>query len=180
MTDDGEWWADEAAELRRRNGPADRYWLTRHEPGLGHSGALVVVMLNPSTATDELDDPTVRRLRAFARRWECEWLHVANLYSQRATKPAELDHHLDVTEWERDAWRLALGFTHEADARVVCAWGNHARQRRIAAFETAAIQTSDPHRVPLHDLRAFGHTKQGQPKHPLYLRGDTNLVPYVS
>ena len=47
-------------------------------------GGMLVVMLNPSTATDEVDDPTIRRCIGFAKREGCAWLKVGNLSPVRA------------------------------------------------------------------------------------------------
>ena len=65
-----------------------RYLLTRRV-GLTDD-AVTFVMLNPSTADEIQDDPTIRRCIAFANRWGFGWPHVANLSPLRATDPKVL------------------------------------------------------------------------------------------
>ena len=67
-----------------------RYLLTREisEPLFSRGPACCFVMLNPSTADAQQDDPTGRRCMGFARREGCVGLSVVNLYGLRATKPA--------------------------------------------------------------------------------------------
>src|SRR3954470_11499675 len=69
-----------------------RYRLTRY---WGPGSMLPFVMLNPSTADDEVDDPTIRRCMGFARREGLGGIVVANLYALRATYPKSLALHPD-------------------------------------------------------------------------------------
>ena len=50
----------------------------------------VFIMLNPSTADAETDDPTIRRCVGFARSWDLGGVHIANLFALRASDPGEL------------------------------------------------------------------------------------------
>lgn len=123
-------------------------------------------MLNPSTADASIDDPTIRRCRGFADRWECNGIVVANLYALRATNPEELWKAEDPVGPENDSWlhRLANEFDD-----VVCAWGSNAKQERVD--EVVKI-------FRRYGCRLFhlGLTKSGQPKHPLYIKGDQPLI----
>ena len=70
-----------------------RYRLTRtveSESSALTLGRVLYVMLNPSTATAETDDATIRKCKGFARRWGFRELEVVNLFSFRATKPKDL------------------------------------------------------------------------------------------
>lgn len=73
-----------------RDGGWHRYLLARIWDPSPAAALLVWIMLNPSTADHERDDPTVRRCAGFARRLGYGGIAVANLYSYRATDPREL------------------------------------------------------------------------------------------
>lgn len=146
-----------------------RYLLTR--PGDLHAdkGTALFLMLNPSTADATEDDPTIRRCRNFARAWGCNGLAVANLYALRATDPTELWKHPDPIGPDND-WRLRAIAEEYTD--IVCAWGANARAERVAAV--ANILTAAGGR-----LWCLGTTKDGHPRHPLYVRGDQPLIPWA-
>lgn len=118
--------------------------------------------LNPSIADETQDDPTIRRCKAFAKSWGCDSLVMTNLFAWRATDPRDMKAADDPVGPDNDAWidRLA------AIAHVkIAAWGVHGafggRDRIVAA------------RIP--DLMCLGLTKDGAPRHPLYLRSDAEL-----
>lgn len=133
---------------------------------------MVFVMLNPSTADAEVDDPTIRRCIGFARREGYDALHVLNLYAYRATKPADCFGASDPVGPENDGY-LGREFTAAVGAGfpVVVAWGANARSDRVAAVLRLA-----PHALT---LRCLGMTKGGHPRHPLYVHGDQPLVPFT-
>jgi hypothetical protein len=69
-----------------------RYGLWRYEGDLLTPGerSCLFVMLNPSTADDRVDDPTIRRCRNFAKGWGYSYTLIANVFAYRATVPADL------------------------------------------------------------------------------------------
>lgn len=135
-----------------------RFRLTRRfKDGIG---VVNFIMLNPSTATADIDDPTIRRCMAFARAWRASELVVTNIFALRATDPRELRRVADPVGPENDEW--ILGVAQAAD-RVICAWGNHGRLGGRGTSVAAMLRTAG---VELHALRI---TKLGQPQHPLYL-----------
>lgn len=139
---------------------AYRYMLTR--AWLGGYSTVMCIGLNPSTADETIDDPTIRRCVAFAQSWGYERMTMFNLFAYRATDPAVLVREcragVDVVGAENDE-HLVLGASH---ARVViAAWGAHPFARERAAQVRAILP-------PLHCLRT---TKGGAPAHPLYLPG---------
>ncbi len=152
-----------------------RYTLSRdigrHSPGLFEAGStpgpqrVLFCMLNPSTANDLTDDPTVRRCIGFARRWKARELCVVNLFAARATDPRQLRRMADpVGAINDDVIR------HEARTAdlVVAAWGRHGSYlgRDQVVLEILSRQG---------DVWALGLTADGAPKHPLYVRGDAVL-----
>lgn len=127
------------------------------------------VMLNPSTADADVDDPTIRRCIGFAKEWGAGGIAVVNLFALRATDPASLALHDDphgVDNWQH--WQVVAD---EAQI-VVCAWGAH----HMAAFVVRAIVAALRGRGV--EPRCLGTTKSGAPRHPLYVRGGTPLVPF--
>lgn len=140
-----------------------RYTLGRRWTQDLESGAAVFVMLNPSTADANKDDPTIRRCIGFAKALGCGGLHVVNLYAFRATKPADLwraDYPIgpDNDEVLRETFTAAA---HE-DRPVIAAWGANAPEARATFVSEMAREAGAP-------LLALGLTKDGAPRHPLYL-----------
>jgi len=137
---------------------AYRYSLSRQ---WGDDGSVCWIMLNPSTATASVDDPTIRRCVGFSRAWGYGALEVVNLYALRSTDPAGLWKSTDPVGPQNDA--AILRATQRASL-VVCAWGANAKPARVAQVRELLMET------PLHHL---GRTKAGMPRHPLYLRADS-------
>lgn len=140
----------------------------------GGRPAAVFVMLNPSTADANVDDPTIVRCRGFAEREGCGSLTAVNLYAYRATKPENMwlaalagadIVGTDNDDTLRDAFRAAA----RDGGPVIAAWGANAHADRVEFVAALAAAAG----VQLH---ALGVTKAGQPRHPLYLRADTPLT----
>lgn len=142
-----------------------RYWLRR--TWQADTEHLPIIMLNPSTADADADDPTIRRCVAFAKRQGYGGLFVANLYALRSTDPAQLWLHPDPVGPRNDE-ELAMLFDGARlwDRTVLCAWGANARPERVARVRELAAGV---------ELLALGTTKAGAPRHPLYVRGDTPM-----
>jgi hypothetical protein len=143
---------------------AYRYALTRRWDVLS-SRCLVVVGLNPSTADAHTDDPTIRRCVAFAKREGCGQLLMLNLYALRSTDPAALWSHPNPIGPGNDSHIKRL--TGPSDL-VLAAWGSNARDADRASAVLALLPP----------VVCLGTTKDGHPRHPLYVRGDTPLVPW--
>lgn len=124
------------------------------------------VMLNPSTADETTDDPTVRRCMAFARREGCGRLVVVNLYALRATNPKALRAADDPRGPDNgDHLRRAAA---QADI-IIAAWGgNH-----LGGSWPVKVRAILAEHGPVHALRV---TKAGDPGHPLYVPADAPLV----
>ena len=135
-----------------------RYLLTRVWDSSGKR--VLFVMLNPSTATEIQNDPTVERCERRARALGFGAFRVTNIFAFRATDPKDMRAAADPVGPENDASIVEnLGW---AD-RVICAWGTHGSHLdRGPKVEKMLRQSTKP----LHHL---GITKHGHPKHPLYV-----------
>lgn len=138
------------------------------EPSLLQERRILLVMLNPSTATDTVNDPTITRCMRFSRAWGFDRLMVVNLFSLRSTDPSAL-YGDETAEGDPENLTTILQVARDAH-RIVCAWGAHGALRGRAAHVVAELRRDG------HQLHALKLTKDGQPGHPLYLRSD--LVPF--
>lgn len=147
-----------------------RYALSRQTGLLNAGGTVLFIMLNPSTADAETDDPTIRRCLGFARRWGYRRLDVANLYAWRATDPARLHDAADPVGPENDQWIARLACRARL---VIVAWGAnlHPQPRRVGRV----CDLLDHYRRP---VRCLGLTQHGHPRHPVRLAGAIEPVPF--
>lgn len=144
---------------------------------------LLWVMLNPSTADARDDDPTIRRVVSFTRREGFTQLEVVNLFAFRAAEPEDLwrayAEARDVVGPLNDAI-IAAGIA-AADS-VVLAWGaapasrlRRARWDRRVDAVTARIVDLRPEQGR---FRCLGTSRDGHPRHPLFVRSACPLVPW--
>ena len=130
----------------------DRWW--------GKGTRAVFIMLNPSTADADMDDPTIRRCIGFAKAWGADGLTVVNLFAYRATDPEALRECSAPVGPENDhaIRRAVAGAQH-----VVAAWGTNSfiggRAYRVKKIIKEMGAT----------LRCLGRTNSGNPRHPLYV-----------
>lgn len=140
-----------------------RYLLTRH---WGSGPRALFVGLNPSTADATVDDASTRRMVGFARSAGCGSLALVNLYAWRSTSPAVLHHVADPIGPDNDSW--ITGSAGAADL-VLAAWGTHATPGRAATvLQLLGCAT----------VWCLGLTRDGHPRHPLYVPARTPLVVY--
>jgi hypothetical protein len=132
-----------------------------------------VLGVNPSTADETLDDPTIRKDKGFAARLECSRLIKGNLFGFRATDIRDLRKMTEAhaTGPENDAHLLQI--MAEADL-VVAAWGPTSKlppqlRRRWYKVARLADEAGKP-------LWCWGTAKDGQPRHTLMLAYDTPLA----
>jgi hypothetical protein len=154
---------------------AYRYTLHRRIPSvLRWVKPCLFVMLNPSTADATMDDPTIRRCIGFAKREGCTDLTVVNLFALRATDPKQIQ---AATAMGKDPigpdnWNhfTAQIEGHQRIGLIIAAWGAH-----------PMASTMPVHHERLREARALclGMTKDGSPRHPLYVKADQPLVTWA-
>lgn len=135
----------------------------------------VWIMCNPSTADAVKDDPTIRRCTSFARAWGSGGILVVNLFAYRSPNPRILRTQPDPIGPDNDAviaWHL--GDDHERVGPVVAAWGVHGTHLNRGAYVTELIAMHGK------KLLCLGVTKNGHPKHPLYIPNHTQAVDYAT
>ncbi len=127
------------------------------------SPPLVMLMLNPSTATELQNDPTVERCERRARQNGYGGLQVLNIFALRSTDPKNLYETSNPTGDYNDFFiRLILKQNVEND-NIVCGWGTHGmlNNREKDIFKLFQKESITP--------KAFKWTKNGHPQHPLYI-----------
>jgi hypothetical protein len=118
------------------------------------------VMLNPSTATEVQNDPTVERCERRARALGFGGFAVANIFGFRATDPKVMRAAADPVGPQNDTAILALAGAADL---VLCAWGTHGAHLGRGAAVEALLRGAGL------DLFHLGLTRAGAPKHPLYI-----------
>ncbi len=131
---------------------------------------LAFIMLNPSTASYQVDDPTIRRCMRFAGAKGYGGIIVANLFAYRCTDPSELPNDESAIGPDNDAFIRKIKTYTGYYVDVCFAWGTKGAmqgrdQQIIAQFPNAYF---------------LERTKEGHPKHPLYIRSDAQLQPFIS
>ena len=145
-----------------------RYRLTRHWDA--DRRALPFVMLNPSTADADIDDPTIRRCIGFAKREGAGGIVVVNLFAFRATSPVDMFAEPERVGPHNEEHLTEVGATSVAvKMPIVCAWGAHGKATAQWAVDLFRRQGAN--------LVCLGKTQNGNPRHPLYVVGTQALVP---
>lgn len=146
-----------------------RYALTRVWDPAGTR--VTFVMLNPSTATEVQNDPTVERCERRARALGHGAFRVTNIFAWRETDPKAMRRVADPVGPENDA--AILDACDWANV-IVCAWGSHGAHLGRGPAVEAFLRDRG---WPLHHL---GLTREGHPRHPLYIAYATLPAPWVA
>lgn len=151
-----------SADRRHRYSLIHR-WDELINPGRG----IAWICLNPSTADEHQLDPTLRRIRDFSTRWGYSHFIMLNAFAWRATRPADMKAATDPVGSENDHW-----ITHWSERvdRVVLGWGEHGTHRDRHAQVLGLIEPAK--------VFCLARNASGQPKHPLYVAGDTSPQPF--
>ena len=145
-----------------------RYTLERR---WDHGPLLPFIMLNPSTADADIDDPTIRRCMGFACREGFGGIIVGNLFAFRATDPKVMlaaPNRVGPLN-EKTLFDIATRAWLE-EVPIVAAWGSNADGK--GGFTVARLRGIGA------TVKCLGMTKGGEPRYPLYVKGDQPLVEY--
>jgi hypothetical protein len=130
---------------------------------------IAFILLNPSTADEHKNDPTIRRCISFARAWNFGSIEVLNLFAYRATDYRELFKVSDPIGAENNRFLMQAV---ERCSTVVLGWGTRGtllgRDRQVMSLLARR-----------NDLYCIGITRDGQPRHPLYVKGSACLVSFL-
>jgi hypothetical protein len=127
---------------------------------------VMFVGLNPSTADEMSDDPTLTRCINFAKSWGYGGVCMANLFAFRATEPSDMKASDDPIGTENNTWLKKLA---KDAALVVAAWGN----------DGSYLERSEQVKKLLPNLYCLKLNKSGEPAHPLYQAAKLKPVPIV-
>lgn len=143
-----------------------RTWRYSLRRSFGPGGQVMFLMLNPSTADEFNNDPTIRRCIGFAKAWGYGRLVVCNIFAYRATDPAVMKRAADPVGPGNDQ---AISDCYWESDIAVAAWGVHGdhlgRGKRLM--------------TTLPTLLCLGKTKDGHPRHPLYVSRGQKPEPFT-
>ncbi|KAB1184830.1 MULTISPECIES: DUF1643 domain-containing protein [Haloferax] len=142
-----------------------RYRLTREWNA--EKPAVAFLMLNPSTADETEDDPTIRRCIGYAKDWGYGSLVVGNLFALRSSDPSDLREHPDPIGPDNDEH---LQFICDNAEMVVAAWGTDGALKERGKEVAQTLN---------ENLYALNTTKEGHPNHPLYQPKDAEPEPFL-
>lgn len=140
-------------------------WLPRRDT---YKNFALFIMLNPSTADEKRNDPSVSRCLRYTKDWGYDGVIVCNLFALRSTDPKELYRFDDPVGPDNDS---KIRASANDLTLIVCAWGNHGKYMNRSNIVSNMLANSG------FELYCLGLTKEGEPKHPLYL--PKNLKPVL-
>lgn len=126
---------------------------------------VLFIGLNPSTADETKDDPTIRRVQQSAKDWKFGGVYMMNLFAYRTPYPSEL-FQCSNPIGENDYW---LQLIAPQCSEVIFAWGS-----------SKGAQTRAAKVIPFFpNAKALVLNKDGSPRHPLYVRAGVEPVPFI-
>ena len=128
---------------------------------------VMFIGLNPSTADEVVNDPTIRRCISFSSSWGFTRMCMTNLFAYRATQPEDMKKQVDPIGPDNDTHLLQIA---AGAGLIIAAWGNHGS---FLGRDNEVVKL-----IP--NLHCLGVSKGGHPKHPLYLKGDTQPIAFSS
>lgn len=134
----------------------------------GRDSYVQFIGLNPSTADEVQDDPTIRRCIAFAKAWGFGAYCMTNIFAWRDTLPQNMKRASEPIGADNDKHLVEIA---KRAGLVVAAWGNHGEYLNRGTFVRGLLSG-------IAELKCFRITSNGQPEHPLYQRAGAQLIDY--
>ena len=122
---------------------------------------ILYIMLNPSLADDKNDDPTIRRLINFTKKFNYGGFLVGNIFTTITPNPKEIDKSKGMSDKN---FEKLLNLINKVD-KIVYAWGN-------------SVEEPQHLKELILSPKCFGKNLNGTPKHPLYLPKNSLLIDY--
>ena len=144
---------------RFSNDKKHRYKLSRHWDL--NKPQILYIMLNPSIGNESIDDPTIRRLLSFTKKFDYGGFFVGNLFTYITPNPKTLDTSIGLTNKNLN---VLTNLVSKAD-EVVYAWGN-------------SIEEPNELKKLISNPMCFGKNLNGTPKHPLYLPSNSKILKF--
>ena len=141
---------------RFSNDKKHRYKLSRHWDL--NKPQILYIMLNPSIGNESIDDPTIRRLLSFTKKFDYGGFFVGNLFTYITPNPKTLDTSIGLTNKNLN---ILHNLVSKVD-KVVYAWGN-------------SIEEPNEFKKFISGPMCFGKNLNGTPSHPLYLPSSSEL-----
>jgi hypothetical protein len=133
---------------------------------------ILFIGLNPSTANEVSDDPTIRRVRRFATDWGFGGIYMMNCYTLVSSNPDDLRN--SEVKWVQSLHKIQNDVYLKSYAKlcekIVFAWGSFSIVKEYG--RDVELSKMFP------DAYCLGKNANGSPKHPLYLKADTKLEKY--
>lgn len=142
-----------------------------------HKPIMVWCMLNPSTADEDKNDPTIERCERRARKLGFGGLYILNIFAYRATDPKDMKKQKDPQGYWNNHTIVSVINTYldvdttKQNVNVHCGWGTHGsyRNRGKDVMEIITAMGATP--------VCLKQNANGSPKHPLYCSYDLNFKP---
>lgn len=134
---------------------------------------VMIIGLNPSTASEDIDDPTIRRVKSMAFKWGFGGVFMLNCFPIISADPAALYDFRESDEFDTQCEynRKQLQYFADKSGNVVFAWGAFDVVKELNVDKELSKQ--------FPDALALVINKDGSPRHPLYVKGNTKLVKYA-
>lgn len=126
---------------------------------------IAFIGLNPSTANETETDPTIRRVIKFARNWGYGGVYMLNLFTYVTAYPEELKKCENPSQMADEFLKIYSEYSE----KIIFAWGSfeEAKERAIRVIKM------------FPDGYMLLRNKDGSPRHPLYVKGDTKPVLFI-